>query len=437
MKPSSRLLAAGIASSLFLALSALAATPGEWPQWRGPGRDGVWKESGIVQKFVSPELKPRWRVPISNGYSGPTVAGGKVYVTDRVTEPKQQERIHCFDWQTGRSLWTHAYDAPYGGVGYPDGPRASVTVEDGRAYSLGAVGELVCLEASKGKVLWSKSLDKEYDLRLPSWGLSASPLVFENQVIIHAGGDQGACLLSFDKKTGKEQWRALEDRPSYSPPILVTQAGKTVLVCWTGDRVVGLDPRTGKQYWEYPFPARQGVIAIATPVVQNDLLFFTNFYEGALMLRLKQDSLGVEKLWHRRGQNERNTDGLHSIISTPMFQGNYVYGVDSYGELRCLDSKTGERVWESQAAVPRARWANIHFVKQAERVWMFNERGQLIISRLSPQGFEEISRAQLIQPTLGQLPERGGVCWSHPAFAYGHVFARNDNELLCASLKAG
>jgi outer membrane protein assembly factor BamB len=144
----------------------------------------------------------------------------------------------------------------------------------------------------------------------------------------------------------------------------------------------------------------------------------------------------VEKVWERRGQNERSTDALHSIISTPIILGEHIYGVDSYGELRCLDAKTGERVWESDKAVPRARWATIHFVKNGDRVWMFNERGELIISRLSPQGYEEISRAHLIKPTMGQLPERGGVCWSHPAFAGGHVFARNDEELVCASLKA-
>jgi outer membrane protein assembly factor BamB len=431
-----RLLTIGAVTTFLLALSAMAAAPNDWPQWRGPNRDGVWNDPGIVKKFAEPQLKLRWRAPVSNGYSGPTVAGGKVYLTDRVTEPKSQERVHCFDWQTGRPLWTHAYDAPYGGVGYPNGPRASVTIDDGRAYAIGAVGQLVCLDAAKGAVIWSKSLDAEYDLRLPVWGVSAAPLVTEGLVIVHIGGDKGACLVAFDKKTGEERWRALDDRPSYSPPILVEQAGKKVLVCWTGDRVVGLDPSAGKLYWEYPFPARQVVIAIATPIVRNDLLFVTSFYEGSLMLRLKQDSLAVEKVWQRRGQNERSTDGLHSIISTAMFQGDYLYGVDSYGELRCLDGKTGDRLWESQAAVPRARWANIHFVKHGEDVWMFNERGQLLISKLSPKGFEEISRTQLIQPTLGQLPERGGVCWAHPAFAYGHVFARNDEELVCADLTA-
>ncbi|MGV3722528.1 MAG: hypothetical protein ACO1SX_16600 [Actinomycetota bacterium] len=119
-----------------------------------------------------------------------------------------------------------------------------------------------------------------------------------------------------------------------------------------------------------------------------------------------------------------------------MILGDYIYGVDSYGELRCLDLMTGDRIWESRDAVPRARWANIHFVVNGDKVWMFNERGQLIIARLSPKGYEEISRAQLIQPTTGQLPQRGGVCWTHPAYANQHVFIRNDAELVCASLKA-
>ena len=431
-KPAVRLLFAGA----LLALSAAAAATADWPQWRGPNRDGVWNEPGIIQKFAGPQLPVRWRAPISNGYSGPTVAGGRVYVTDRVTEPKQQERVHCLDAETGRPVWTHAYDAAYGGVGYPDGPRASVTIHDGRAYSLGAVGHLLCLDAARGVVLWRKSLDAEYQIRLPVWGISPAPLIYEDLVIVHAGGSDNACLLAFDRKTGQEKWRALADAPSYSAPILVDQADRKVLVCWTAERVVGLDPASGKLHWEYPFPSRQVVIAVATPVVHNDLLFMTSFYQGSLMLRLKQYALAVERVWQRRGQSELATDALHSIIATPIMLGDHVYGVDSYGELRCLDARTGERVWESRDAVPRARWATIHFIKQQDRVWMFNERGQLIISRLSPKGFEEISRAQLIKPTLGQLRERGGVCWSHPAFANGHVFARNDEELVCASLKA-
>ena len=178
------------------------------------------------------------------------------------------------------------------------------------------------------------------------------------------------------------------------------------------------------------------VINVPTPVVSGDRLFLTSFFDGALMLKLRQDEPRVEKLWRRKGTSERHTDALHAMISTPTMEGDYVYGVDSYGELRCLDARTGNRIWEDLTAVPKARWATIHMVRNGGRRWMFNERGELVIGTLSPQGFHEISRAKLIEPTTEQLGQRGGVCWSHPAYAYKHVFARNDRELVCASLAA-
>jgi hypothetical protein len=140
-------------------------------------------------------------------------------------------------------------------------------------------------------------------------------------------------------------------------------------------------------------------------------------------------------LWRARGENEQNTEALHCIMSTPLLIGDYIYGVDSYGELRCLEAATGKRIWEDQTATPRDRWSNIHMVRNGDRIWMFNERGELLIASLSPEGFHEISRAKLLEPTTVQLKRRGeGVCWSHPAFANGHVFARNDERLVCASL---
>jgi outer membrane protein assembly factor BamB len=199
--------------------------------------------------------------------------------------------------------------------------------------------------------------------------------------------------------------------------------------------VVGLDPASGKVYWQHPFKQKM-VINVPTPVIQGDRLFVTAFYDGSLMLKLRQDEPRVEELWRRHGASERHTDALHAMICTPYIDGNYIYGVDSYGELRCLDAANGNRVWEDLTAVPKARWAAIHMVRNQERVWMFNERGELIIATLSPKGFHEISRAKLIEPTTEQLGQRGGVCWSHPAYAYRHVFARNDRELVCASLAA-
>jgi len=409
----------------------------DWPQWRGPQRDGTWHETGIVERFEEKRLEPVWRREIASGYSGPTVADGRVYVTDRVVEPVQQERIHCFDWKTGIPIWSHTYDCPYEKVSYEAGPRAAVTVHDGRAYALGTMGHLFCLDAGTGTVLWEKDLSSEYEIRMPIWGIAGAPLVVNDLVVVHIGGNDGACVVAFDRKDGDEVWRALDDQASYTAPILIEQAGQEVVVCWTGDSVAGLDAERGSPLWRFPFPPRQQVvIGISTPLVDHGRLFVTSFYDGSLMLRLDDRQTRVEEIWSACGPDERHTEALQSIISTPILQGDYIYGVDSYGELRCLDARTGERIWEDRTATPRARWSNIHFVTHGDDVWMFNERGELIISQLSPLGFHEQSRALLIDPTEEQLGQRGGVCWAHPAFAHRHVFARNDKELICVSLEA-
>jgi len=417
-------------------LSARESAAEDWPQWRGQNRDGVWREAGVVEKFDKPRLEPKWRVQVSSGYCGPTIADGRVYVMDRIVEPKQIERIHCFDEQTGQKLWSHEYARDYK-VDYDAGPRASVTIDDGRAYALGAMGDLHCLDAKAGKIIWKKDLNAEYKIRMPIWGIAASPLIEGDLVIVQIGGEGDACLVAFDKSDGKEAWRSFDDTASYSAPIIVVRGSRRTLVCYTANNVIGVDPKNGKPRWQVPFAAKKVVIGIATPVVEGDHLFLSNFFDGSLMLRLSKDGTSATEVWRRGGKDEQNTDALHSIISTPVVDGDHIYGVDSYGELRCLEAKTGDRLWESDKAVPRERWATIHFVWSSaqKNYWLFNEQGDLIIANLTPKGYEEISRTHVLEPTRDQLPSRrGGVCWSHPAFANKCVFVRNDKELACFDL---
>ena len=426
---------------LVAALTGPASTD-DWPDWRGPNRDGAWHEDGVVDELPA-ELPILWRRPIGSGYTGPTVADGCVYVMDRVEDPEPGERVLCFDAASGEPLWEHAWKRRYDGLSYAAGPRCAVVVADGRAFALGAMGDLACLDAKSGALAWSRDLDAKYSVRLPIWGLSATPLLESGRLIVPVSGVD-ACLVAFDPATGEEEWRALDDGGNYSAPIAIDQAGRRVVVCWTATRIVGIDPATGDLLWEHAFAPKQMPLGVATPVFARDalesdgepidVLFVTGFYDGSLALRVAREELAVEELWRRRGPNERRTDGLQSIISTPLIRGGHVYGVDSYGELRCLELDDGARVWEDDSAVPRARWATIHFVQNGERTWMFNERGELIVAELSPAGFRELSRAKLIEPTRGQLNQRDGVCWSHPAFAGRRVFARNDRELVCADL---
>jgi outer membrane protein assembly factor BamB len=399
----------------------------DWPQWRGVGRDGVWHEKGLLEKFPEEGLKAEWSVKIGSGYCGPTVADGRVFVMDRVRRPEQVERIHCFDSKSGKSLWTYPYPCEYT-ISYEAGPRASVTVHGNDIYALGGMGHLHCLDASSGAVLWKRDLQADFKIRMPIWGIAAAPLIYDDLVILQCGGT-AACIVALDRESGDTRWTALNDRASYASPMLIRQAGEDVAVCWTGDSVAGLDPKSGKVHWRFPFPPTRMPIGIATPLLNKNRLFMTSFYDGSLMLRLSERELTAELDWQRQGPDEQHTDGLHSIISTPVWIGDHIYGVDSYGELRCLRDKDGERVWEDQTATPRARWSTIHFVRNGDNIWMFNERGELLIGQLTPGGFVEQSRTKLIEPTQAQLRQRNGVCWSHPAFADRMIFLRNDNEL--------
>lgn len=403
----------------------------DWPDWRGENRNGTWSETGVVEKFGSNNLIPKWSIKVGSGYSGPTVSQGKVYLTDLLKNPSQTEGVLCFDEKTGEKIWEYRYPCEYSGIGYPAGPRASVVLYNGKAFSLGTMGNLFCFDAENGKVIWQKDLDAEYEIRMPIWGISATPLIAENKIILQISGSKNACVVALDINSGKEIWRNLEDIAAYSAPILVEKNGNKVVVVWTENSLSGLNFDSGKIYWQIPWEVGSGM-SIASPVLYNDHIFASCFYSGSLLVKLGDNYTSAEKVWQRCGESERKTDALHCVMSTPVIINNYIYGVDSYGELRCLEFATGNRVWEDLTAVKKNRWANIHFVQNGNLIWMFNEHGELIISELSPNGFREISRAKIIEPTKEQLPR--GVTWSHPAFANKHVFIRNDNKLVCVDL---
>lgn len=417
-------------TAIFICINLLAFSQ-DWPDWRGINRDAIWTETGILEKFDSDTIQHKWSVEIGSGYSGPTVANGKVYVTDRLEKPNQVERVLCFDEQTGEHIWKHQYDCEYTGVGYQAGPRASVVVKDGKAYSLGTMGNFICFDAKTGSVLWEKDLNSEYEINMPIWGIAATPLIVDNKIILHVSGSENACVVAFDKNSGKEIWRNLEDRAGYSAPILIQKNGKKVIVNWTEHSLSGLNPENGEVFWRFEWQTGSGM-SIATPVLYDNHIFVSAFYSGSLLVNLGEDYTTAEIVWQRSGESERKTDALHCVMNTPVIIDDYIYGVDSYGELRCLELKTGDRVWEDLTAVNKNRWANIHFIQKEDKIWMFNEHGELIISELSPLGFKEISRAKLIEPTKKQLGR--GVTWTHPAFANKHVFIRNDKLLVCADL---
>ena len=430
---------------LFLALPVFVQAD-DWPEFRGPERAGIWKESGLIESFPEEAengFLPRlWSAPVGAGYSGPTVAGDGVFLMDRgpADGKEEVERIVCVDRKRGEKKWIHSYPCVYRDVGYGYGPRASVSVHDGKAWALGTMGHLHCFDATTGKVLWSKDFGTEFELDMPIWGLACSPLVEGDHVIVQIGAkNEGACVIALDKNTGKEVWRAFPDKASYVSPIMIVQGGKRVLVVWTGMRIAGMNAASGEVYWEISTKPNKMPINVPGPALNEDgtKMFLSVFYDGSRLIELDSENQKARELWHRQGINERKTDALHCMISPPYFYKNHIYGIDSYGQMRCLEPEKGDRIWEDQTAVPQGRWGTAFMVRNGEKTWMLNERGELIIARLTPSGYEEIDRAKLIEATtpLNQRPE-GTVLWSHPAFAGKQIFARNDRELICVDLGA-
>jgi outer membrane protein assembly factor BamB len=436
-----------VLAGLCLALLFQPVRGDDWPQWLGPQRDAVWRETGIVEKFPAGGPPVRWRREIGGGYAGPAVANGRVYVTDRLlakgsnnpADPFARgiipgtERVLCLDEADGKILWQHEYDCPYR-IAYPAGPRATPVVGDGKVYSLGAEGNLFCLDAKTGKVIWSRDFKKDFGINTPLWGFAGHPLLDGKKLICLAGGE-GSVAVAFDKDTGKELWRALSAKePGYAPPMIYEAGGQRQLIFFHPESANSLDPETGKVHWSVPRQARNG-LSVATPRKLGDLLFFTAFYNGSLMLRLDQTKPSATPIWQTEKVSEKDTTHLHSIIPTPVLEDGYIYGVCSYGQLRCLKAETGERIWETFQATTGGgaiRWANAFIVKHGVRFFLWNEKGDLIIAKLSPKGYEEISRAHLLEPT-GAASGRN-VLWSHPAYANRSIYARNDKEIICALL---
>lgn len=436
---------------LFLAcFRSEVAAADDWPQWLGPERDGVWRETGIVREFPAEGPPVVWRTPIGSGYSGPAVVGDRVYITDRQLNAGQQnsdnsfdrspttgsERVLCLDAQDGTILWKHEYPCKYT-ISYAAGPRTTPLVAEGKVYTLGAEGNLLCLDAVSGKPLWSRELKEDYDMPAPVWGFAGHPLLDGDRLICLVGG-QGSVAVAFNKVTGEEIWRALSAaEPGYCPPMIYELGGRRQLVLWHPQAINGLDPATGEVFWTIPFDVKAGM-TIATPRKAGERLFVSTFYDGPLLLGFEDAQ--PDLIWRGESHSERNTDKLHAVMSTPFIEDGFIYGICSYGQLRCLNLVTGERIWEDLRATGSTgdirsrtdRWANAFLIKHEDRFFLANEAGDLIIAQLTPSGYEETSRAHLIEPDNMMAGRK--VVWSHPAFANRRVYLRNDEEIICVDL---
>jgi outer membrane protein assembly factor BamB len=466
--------------SLIVAVFAAALPPlsaADWPQWFGPKRDGYWHETGILKEFPKEGPKVRWRVPIDLGYSGPAVVGDRVYITDWVRDKdadgneikptkedgtKGVERVLCLDAKTGKTIWEHQYRCNYF-ISYRFGPRTTPVIEEGKLWVLGAMGDLLCLEVTTGKPIWIKNLAREYDLKtelpadafkqdvdpdkqaeamskiIPVWGYSAS-LLIDGDLLYSLVGGPGSAIVAFDKRTGKEVWKALSSpEVGYCPPMIYDLAGKRQLIVWLTDAIYGLEPATGKQLWSVRYPSKGRIqrpaVTIACPRPWANQLIVTSFYNGAMLIEVTPgDPPTAKVVWESKSDNPMKPDTLSTTMTTPIFKGDYVYGICGFGELRCLDAKTGKQLWTQMDVVEKKKafCGTAFIIPNGQRYFIWNDQGDLILADLTPEKYVEFGRVHLLEPVH---EARGrNVVWSHPAFAQKCMFARNFKEIICVEL---
>jgi outer membrane protein assembly factor BamB len=425
----------------YLALTAAAASADQWPQWMGPRRDNIWREDGLLERFPEGGPKILWRTPLAGGYAGPAVAEGRVVVMDYITSDDVKidnfdrqstsgtERVLCLDATTGDVVWKHESPVTYT-ISYPAGPRCTATIADGKAYALGAEGNLWCLDMASGDVVWSKNLPADYKTKTALWGYAGHPLLDGDQLICIAGGE-GSHVVAFDKNTGAEKWKNLTSpEQGYSPPTIIEAGGVRQLILLRPDAVTSVDPATGSEYWSVPYEASSGSI-IMSPVKAGPYLYVGGFSNKSLLLKLADDQPAAEVVWHNRG-----ADAISPINVQPYAEEGVLYGFDQKGVLRAIDLVEGKKLWETSEPVGE-RFVNsgtAFIVRQGDRHWLFTENGELVIGKISRKGFEEFDRAKVIEPTGAAFGR--DVVWSMPAFANRRAYIRNDKECICVDLAA-
>ena len=425
----------------FLAILTIvaAANADDWPQWMGPERDNVWRESGVIKQFPDGGPKVLWRSKVAGGYSGPAVADGVVVVSDYVTRDNVKvanferkkftgiERVLCLDETSGKEKWRHEYPVEYN-ISYPAGPRCTPIVHDGLVYVLGAEGHLTCLDLESGKVRWSKDFKKEFNTKAALWGYASHPLIDGDKLICIVGGE-GSHAVAFNRKSGEEIWRNLTSpEQGYSPPTIIEAAGKRQLILVRPNGVSSVNPDTGAEYWSTDYEATNGSI-IMSPVLAGEHLYVGGYSNKNLLLKLTNEAPGFEIVW--RDQRKK---AISPVNVQPFLDGDSLYGMGQGGDFYALDIKSGDRLWETGWPLGKRpqQTGTAFIVRHGDRYWLFTEQGELVIAKLTREGHEEIARAKIIEPT--NVAFGRDVVWSAPAFANRRVYVRNDKECVCVDL---
>lgn len=366
-----------------------------------------------------------WHAPVGFGFSSPVIAQGRVFVTDsQFSQGRIGERVLCLDSRTGHTLWIHAFAGDYAEWAQDPknafGPRPTPLVHQGQAFVLGARGQLWCLDSKTGSVVWHRQLPNKSKDSV----FTASPLIEGKHLILsNDGGPEGTSVIALDATTGQDRWKALSDPPTMGSPVVIEAAGRRQLIAWTSHAVQALNPTDGSLLWQVRHPGGL-TYPVATPVWDGSKVLV-----GGLLLQLDESKPGAKVLWPMGGSISRDAV---SETSLPLLQAGHVFTVNMKGELVCLDALTGDVIWKTNSITKTSSGPAIHITEIGRRHLLLNDRGELVWARLDPTGYSELSRHRFLLPTSPMGPSRNH--WTPPAFSDGCIFARNDEELLCARL---
>jgi len=341
MKTMSRMMFFVSSSALVIATSTGQAQ--DWPQWRGPNRDGK------AARFTAPktwpkELTEKWKVAVGEGVATPALVGDKLYVFSR---QEGGEVTRCLEAATGKELWKDKYDA-MGATGPAQpfsGPRSSPTVADGKVVTLGIRGVVSCLDAASGKVLWRKD---DFKGATPRFFTSSSPLVTGGMAIVQLGGGEDGGVIAYDLANGAENWKWSGDAPGYASPVLLTVAGTKMVIAETDKKIVGLGLGDGKLLWETPFVVQGRGYNASTPLVDGDTLIYCGSGRGATAVKIEKagDAFTAKELW-------KNPDNSVQF-NTPVLKGGSLFGLSANNDLFCVNAQDGKTAWSAPSAAPAA-----------------------------------------------------------------------------------
>jgi outer membrane protein assembly factor BamB len=382
----------------------------DWPQWRGPNRDGVSTATGLLTAWPPAGPRKLWEASTGEGFSSMAVHQGRVY---SMAQDGEQEAIICWDAETGRELWRHRYAASFRNS-YGNGPRSTPTIDGDLLFAVGGTGIMTCLKISaiQPEVLWSKRLLEEFGAKNLTWGVANSPLVDGDLVYVNPGGPDGHSVAALEKLTGAVRWQALDDIAGYSSPIIADLADERQVIFFTERGLVGLTPDKGKLLWRFPWTTDYGT-NIATPIVAGDYVFISSGYgTGCALVKIDKTDTGLAASLVYKNRN------MKTHFSSGVRYHDHIYGFDDT-LLICMELRTGAVVWKQKGFHKGALTiADGH-------LFILGEKGTLAVAPASPDAYHEKGRCQFSEQR----------CWTVPVVANGRLYVRDQDRIACYSLK--